>query len=274
MAIHYLQHRPDSPILRGLGERAGNSCEYLFCNGARYASVVLLTRKSDASRIPHAVRRYGLDQDRTLHFFHPPRRRDLKATAAAADQQVAVRICIATPVGVVPFDLAQFGPHKNHLRLVQALGGYCRDGGDLCFDRSCCGSCSAALREHTFEQTMSDARSLQPRRIVDGILGDVPDYDMAGLYRGAVALAMPMFFARRHPGVRGLSNDCPVVTSDIRGIREQVGDAALLVDPREPESLAEAIEQVWTDDQLAQACRSRWVIGPVGEFSATIITAN
>jgi glycosyltransferase involved in cell wall biosynthesis len=41
-----------------------------------------------------------------------------------------------------------------------------------------------------------------------------------------------------------------VITSDIRGIREQVEDAGLLANPREPEEIAEAIQRVYRDDSL------------------------
>ena len=41
-----------------------------------------------------------------------------------------------------------------------------------------------------------------------------------------------------------------MITSDIRGIREQAGDAAVLVDPRSVESIAEGIGQVWRDEAL------------------------
>ena len=53
----------------------------------------------------------------------------------------------------------------------------------------------------------------------------------------------------------------PVITSDIRGIREQAGDAALLVDPRSSEAIAAAIRQVWESDEvrlgLAERGRAR-----------------
>jgi glycosyltransferase involved in cell wall biosynthesis len=41
-----------------------------------------------------------------------------------------------------------------------------------------------------------------------------------------------------------------VITSDIRGIREQVGDAALLVDPTSVEAIADGIYRLWTDREL------------------------
>jgi glycosyltransferase involved in cell wall biosynthesis len=60
---------------------------------------------------------------------------------------------------------------------------------------------------------------------------------------------MPTFFGPTNiPILEAWALDCPVITSDIRGVREQAGDAALLVDPTSPEALADAIRRVWQED--------------------------
>jgi glycosyltransferase involved in cell wall biosynthesis len=93
-------------------------------------------------------------------------------------------------------------------------------------------------------------------------LGYVPDEDMSGLYAGAVALVMPTFFGPTNiPVVEAWTFGCPVLTSDIRRIREQAGNAAVLVDPRSVEAIADGIYQLWTDESLrsilAEAGRQR-----------------
>jgi glycosyltransferase involved in cell wall biosynthesis len=50
---------------------------------------------------------------------------------------------------------------------------------------------------------------------------------------------------------------CPVITSDIRGIRQQSGDAALLVDPRSAEAIADGIYRLWTDEILRRTLAGR-----------------
>jgi glycosyltransferase involved in cell wall biosynthesis len=42
---------------------------------------------------------------------------------------------------------------------------------------------------------------------------------------------------------------CPVIASNVSGASEQLGEAALLVDPREPVQIAAAIRQVYQDKQ-------------------------
>jgi glycosyltransferase involved in cell wall biosynthesis len=59
---------------------------------------------------------------------------------------------------------------------------------------------------------------------------------------------MPTFFGPTNiPVLEAWAFGCPVLTSDIRGIREQVGDAALLADPTSVEAIADGIHQLWTD---------------------------
>ena len=82
-------------------------------------------------------------------------------------------------------------------------------------------------------------------------LGYVPDEDMGPLYANAVALIMPTFFGPANiPYLEAWAFGCPVLTSDIRGIREQVGDAGILVDPRSTEAMANGILRLWTDEGL------------------------
>jgi alpha-1,3-rhamnosyl/mannosyltransferase len=51
--------------------------------------------------------------------------------------------------------------------------------------------------------------------------------------------------------------DCPVVCSDLTSLPEIAGDAALLVDPRSPDAIAEAVSRVLTDKAERQALIER-----------------
>jgi tetratricopeptide (TPR) repeat protein len=82
-------------------------------------------------------------------------------------------------------------------------------------------------------------------------LGVVSNKEMIVLYSTATALVMPTFFGPTNiPPIEAFNLGCPVITSNIRGIREQVGNAAILVNPRNPEEIAEAIYRVSTDINL------------------------
>ncbi len=74
------------------------------------------------------------------------------------------------------------------------------------------------------------------------LLGYVPDAELAALYRGATA---QLFVSRAegfgYPVVEAMAAGCPVITSNVSSTAEIAGNAALLVDPEDPEAIAQAV---------------------------------
>jgi glycosyltransferase involved in cell wall biosynthesis len=151
---------------------------------------------------------------------------------------------------------AQFWPHKNHAGIVQALGLLKKDFGaevHIVF----CGSYQGENRDQTFQEMMTLARRLGVAHQVH-CPGYVPDEDMSGLYAEAVGLVIPLFLATANiPILEAWAFGCPVLASDIRGVREQVGDAGLLVDPYSVEAISEGIYRLWTDEALRRELAER-----------------
>jgi glycosyltransferase involved in cell wall biosynthesis len=84
-------------------------------------------------------------------------------------------------------------------------------------------------------------------------LGYVADRDMAGFFRRARALVMPSFFGPTNiPPLEAMYHGCPVLVSNLYGMPEQCGDAAIAFDPKDPDTLSEAIARIWTDDDLVR----------------------
>src|SRR5262249_46641064 len=50
------------------------------------------------------------------------------------------------------------------------------------------------------------------------------------------------------PPLEAMASGTPVVTSNVSSLPEVAGDAAMLVDPHEPEAIAEGIFKVLTDE--------------------------
>jgi len=120
-----------------------------------------------------------------------------------------------------------------------------------------CGSYSGEIRERTFREITSLSSQLGLEKEIH-YLGYVPDEDMSAVYSGAVALVMPTFFGPTNiPVLEAWAFGCPVLTSDIRGIREQAGNAAILVNPSSVEAIAEGIYKLWTDDNLRSVLADR-----------------
>lgn len=82
-------------------------------------------------------------------------------------------------------------------------------------------------------------------------LGYCPTWDMPALYEGAAALVFPSLFEGFGiPVLEAMWCNCPVVCSNTTSLPEIAGDAALLVNPRSPGEVAQAIFRVLTDEQL------------------------
>jgi glycosyltransferase involved in cell wall biosynthesis len=242
VAIHDLQHRlqPEFPEVGAPSERRAR--EYVLRNAAAHATTVLADSEVGRDDLLDAYVRYGLEEDRVavLPFPPPPYLQDRAGPDAAPPNG------LPAPYLFYP---AAFWPHKNHVRLVRALGSLRREH-DLDPPLVLAGSHVGALRRRTFEEVRAAARE---ERIEDQLhyVGLVPDEAMAGLYAGAEALVMPTFFGPTNiPILEAWAFGVPVVTSDLRGIREQVGDAGLLADPSSTESLADAVRRVLTDSAL------------------------
>lgn len=101
-------------------------------------------------------------------------------------------------------------------------------------------------------------------RVDDGASGDlvhlghVPDEELPGLYAGALAFVLPSFYEGFGlTAVEAMACGTPVVVSDRGALPEVVGDAGVLVDPTDPEAIADGVERAIGDERLAEAGRKR-----------------
>jgi len=139
---------------------------------------------------------------------------------------------------------AQFWSHKNHANLLLAAAELKREH-QLDLPVVFVGS-----NKGNEEYLRTFAAQLNPPVDV-AFLGFVPLEDLVALYRGAFALAYVTFFGPENlPPLEAFALGCPVIASDVSGAREQLGDAALFVDPRNPAEIAGAIKQLHDDDTL------------------------
>lgn len=82
-------------------------------------------------------------------------------------------------------------------------------------------------------------------------LGYVTDSELVDLYNGADAFVfLSLYEGWTSPPLEAMKCGCPVVTSNVSSLPETVGDAALKVNPYDPEEIADAVERVLTDSDL------------------------
>jgi glycosyltransferase involved in cell wall biosynthesis len=83
--------------------------------------------------------------------------------------------------------------------------------------------------------------------------GFQPAATLVAFYRLARAFVFPSLYEGFGlPPLEAMANQTPVVTSNLSSMPEVTGDAALLVDPYDPESIADGIRRLATDDTLRQ----------------------
>jgi len=145
---------------------------------------------------------------------------------------------------------AQFWRHKNHHGLVQAVHDLHGEIPDLKLVLT--GSENAAA-----EELKKDIRRLDLQHHIQ-FLGYVPDRAMPALYRRARGLIMPTFFGPTNiPPLEAMAAGCPVAVSDIYGMREQLGNAALFFNPSSIFEIAKAMLSLWKDDALCHELAGR-----------------
>lgn len=229
--IHDLQHRlqPEFPEVSENGEYRRR--EYVYARSIPRASAILTNSEIGKEDV---INCYGADEEKI--FPVPYIAPTFRSAQTATDFLDYVRRKYSLPSRYLFYPAAFWG-HKNHARLIRALAVLATEK-NVRIPLVLAGS-----KRADYDKLASLVHSLGLSASVH-FLGYVPDEDMAALYRQALALVMPTFFGPTNiPVLEAWMAECAVITSDLRGIREQVGDAGLLVDPRSEYSIANAI---WT----------------------------
>lgn len=233
-----LQHRilPWFPELTAGGEwERRERLNALFLSRA---SLVVTGTQSGADDV---VRSFGVAPERILLLPHPTPSYALKASPAA-------RPAAAVPLIFYP---AQFWPHKNQATLIEALALLKTKHG-IAADLALTG---ADKGNRAYCERLAGKLGVRDAVRFPGF---VTTDQLVRLYQEAAALAYVSFGGPENlPPLEAFALGCPVVAADVPGAREQLGDAALLVDPRSPAAISEALAKVIRDRRLADDLRAR-----------------
>lgn len=253
MPIHDLQHRqqPEFPEVSEDGQIPYR--DHLVINACRYATLILVESEHGKEDL---LELYGQfitpDRIRVLPLF-PPNRQGGRQADEADVRRVEAAYRLPECYFFYP---AQFWRHKNHHLIVEALRRILDETGrriEVVF----CGTYADYVRAVNFQDVMAHAEALGVRGQIHYI-GYAPDEDMPALYHRSVGLVMPTFFGPTNiPVLEAWRYGRPVISSDMRGIRDQIGDGGLLADPRSPEQLARAMLRLWDDEALCRDLAER-----------------
>ena len=238
--IHDLQHRlqPQFPEVSKHGEYQRR--EYIYTRSTRNASVILTDSETGKEDV---INCYSVPEERIfpVPYIAPTFRKN--GEEIMSSQSIVRKYSLPAQFLFYP---AAFWEHKNHTRLIRAISLLAREK-NIRIHLVLAGSKRAGY------QNLADLVDSLGLGDLVHFIGYVPDDDMPDLYRLARALVMPTFFGPTNiPVLEAWSMECAVITSDLRGIREQVGDAGLLVDPKSEHSIAEAILLLDRSPELRQ----------------------
>jgi glycosyltransferase involved in cell wall biosynthesis len=190
---------------------------------------------------------FGVPAERTVVIAAPPLRQFQAAEDGPSLQAVRNRLKLPDRFLFYP---AQFWPHKNHLRLIEAFRDAAREVADL-------NLVLTGKKRDEYEAVMNAVNKFGLRDRVYH-LGYVGQDDLQAIYRLAIALVMPSLFESVSiPIYEAFQVGTPVAASGILAIPEQVGDAGVLFDPTSVASIRQAILGIVEDPEFARQLGSK-----------------
>src|SRR5215831_2422372 len=142
-------------------------------------------------------------------------------------------------------------PHKNVERLIQAFHLVRQRGLDhlklviIGDEVSRYAALRRAVHKHQLHQYVR-------------FLGYVPEETLAVMYRLAGVFVFPSLYEGFGlPPLEAMASGTPVVTSNVSSLPEVVGDAAILVDPYDPQAIAKGIAKILTDEAIRRELRQK-----------------
>jgi glycosyltransferase involved in cell wall biosynthesis len=139
-------------------------------------------------------------------------------------------------------------PHKNLVRLIEAFSDLRRTHDDL----------KLLIIGDEISKLPALRRAVHRHKLHKYVrfLGYLKDDTLTVLYRLASVFVFPSLYEGFGlPPLEAMASGTPVVTSNVSSLPEVTGDAAVLVDPYDVDSIGNGIRRILDDPQLAEELR-------------------
>lgn len=207
-----------------------------YTNICKYATGILVD--SDIGK-QHVIESYPVDPGKIIIMPYIPSKKILGGQTKVPN----VRNKYVSLPEKFLFYPAQFWKHKNHAGLLRAMAKLKTGQNDIKV-------VFVGSPQNDYEKIVKLIKELGLENDVV-ILGYVSDEDVVGLYKAALGLVMPTFFGPTNiPPLEAFALGCPVCISNVYAMPEQVGDAALLFDPKNIDDIADKISMLWNSESL------------------------
>lgn len=191
-------------------------------HSAQHAAHIFTISNSSKQEI---IKQYEIPSQKITVTYPGINQRYKANISDAKTQQIKEKYNIT---GKYIFTLATKQPKKNLTRLIEAMNSV--------------GSVKLVIAGKTWHQ-FQQATSHKPQaNIIE--LDYIPYEDLPALYKGAEAFVLPSLYEGFGlPVAESMSVGTPVVVSNTSSLPEVVGDAGILVDPFDIQSIADGIKQ-------------------------------
>lgn len=234
---------PQFPELAAKGELRRRNILFRYC--VRYADEVVVESKQLRD---DTVKYYGAQRSR-VSILHQTMSQTLERLEEESQGSEALRFAATLPERYF-FYPAQMWEHKNHKNLLVAMKQLLRDHPDVYL-------VLVGSRKEGDQRIFALINDLGLSERVKWF-GYVSDGAIRILYKNAEALVKPGYIGPTNiPTIEAFFYECPAVISDLPGVREQTGDAALLFDPDSPEDIASKLRSILEDPRLRETLVTR-----------------
>ena len=152
----------------------------------------------------------------------------------------------------IPFEspyflaLSTLQPHKNFERTINSFINLVKE--EHIKDLHLVIAGPAGLSGERIHKEIEKSGELAGRIILTGY---IPDEDLAPLYSGALAFLFPSLYEGFGlPPLEAMQCGTPVITSNNSSLPEVVGDAAIMIDPKDGDALCQAMLDIYKNEAL------------------------
>ena len=234
VTIHDLMHlyEPSFPEVSSNGRRLIR--DHRFSNLAAYGSAILVDSEIGKG---HVMESYGTSSNKIFSLpYMPPSYIYRNVDMDSFNKRYIL------PDKYI-FYPAQFWEHKNHKRLIEAASKIAHEAPDIAL-------VFTGGQDKAYKDIKKYVKSIHMQDRIT-FAGYVSDSDIVGFYKRARAMIMPTFFGPTNiPPLEAFVCGCPVAVSNIYGMPNQVGDAALLFNPNSVNEISNVMLDLWNDDDL------------------------
>ena len=192
-----------------------------------------------ASVKKEVAEKFGLNPDKIAVTHEAPRATFKRREDAELLQRLAIREPFVLFVGTIE-------PRKNLHRLVEAFDRVLRTT-----------SLSPQLVIAGGQGWLMDdfAAAIRQRGLEDHVClaGYLKDEELSALYSSCKVFVYPSLYEGFGlPPLEAMACGAPVIASEIAAIKETLGDAARLIDPRDVDDLAQAMVEMLSDEEMRE----------------------